>query len=358
MAKKVLVFGATGAMGFPLVEILSKNAEWEVYATSRKQRESSRIKWIQGDGHDFSWTKSLLTENCYDVVVDFLNYGTAAFRERYEFVLSHSAHFIFLSSARVYAENDDTIKEDAPRILDVCQDQAYLAKDSYDLAKARQEDLLNASRSNNYTIIRPSLTYNNDRLQFAIFEMKEWIYRVLDGNGIVFPKEMEHIYVTMTYGYDVANVLSKLLLNPSSYGETFNVNGGGDKTWGEILQIYKRAIETCTNRHIHVCKVDNVEKISKDLNRYYQYKYARGISRRFSNEKVESVVGPVDWTSIENGLSQCIRSFFENGAKTSFPSFRMIAYLDRLTRERTPLSRFHSLKQKIGYELCRLGLLH
>lgn len=354
--KKVLVFGATGAMGLPLVKILSKNPDWQVFGTSRNKREIENINWLQGNAHDLSWIKTLLDNNSFDAIVDFFNYSTNCFNERYEYLLSHTNHYIFTSSARVYAINDGEIDEKSNRILDICTDEDYLLNDSYDLAKARQEDLLNRSKYNNFTIIRPSLTYNNNRLQFTIFEKDEWLHRILDGNSMVFPCEIEKIRTTMSYGNDVAYAISKLLLSNKAVGETFNICGGGSLSWGEVLGVYISSIEKEMQKKIKVKKILNVEETSKKLNRYYQYRYARGVDRIFTNKKIESVIGPIKWTTIEEGLSRCIHEFFLNGANINTPPFPVVAYLDRLTNEHTPLSRFNSFKQKTGFVLSRFGL--
>ncbi len=353
---RIIVFGATGAMGMPLLRILAEDPNNEIYATSRQRRESGRIRWLQGNAQSLDWLKEILSAQRFDAVVDFMNYSTAQFRERYPFLLSHAGHYVFLSSARVYAQTDDIITEDAPRILDVCRDAEYLAGDSYDLAKARQEDLLRDSGYGNYTVIRPSLTYNDDRLQLTLFEKDEWLYRPLDGNSILFPREMEPIRATMTHGEDVARTLSKLLGNPEAFGKTFNVNNGGDLTWGEILQVYKKALENQLQRPVKVSLVEGAEQIAATLNRRFQYKYARGISRRFCNDRVEAVAGHVPCRSIEEGLTQCVHNFFAHGAVIRSPSPRKAAYLDSLAGGFTKLNRFPTAKQKTLYLLCRLGL--
>ena len=356
--KKILVLGGSGAMGLPLLNILKSKDEYTLFATSREKYIEEGVCWVQGNGKDYSWVSKFLRNNEFDAVVDFLNYSTNEFKERYEFILNNTNHYFFISSARVYAENHNIMDERAPRILDVCKDDAYLIGDSYDLAKARQENLLNESSLKNYTIVRPSITYNDNRLQLAIFEKDEWLYRVFDNNSIIFPEELDEIITTMTYGKDVAYAISKLLFNPLAYGETFNICNMEGRTWGEILSIYLKCLEKNMNRKIKVYRVENVEKMSRDLNRYYQYKYARGISRRFTNKKLESVTGEIDWVTPEKGLTYCINSFFKNGAKIMWPNCRRAAYYDRIVRENTPLKRFKSMKQKIGYIGYRFGLCH
>lgn len=355
--KKILVLGASGAMGMPLAEMLSHNPDVKVTATSRRKMESNTaVCWVQGNGKDIPFLESLLVEGQFDGVVDFLVYSTEEFKERYELFLKQCKHYIFLSSARVYAATNDVIDESFPRILDVSNDAAYLSTDPYELAKARQEDLLNNSGFRNYTIVRPSLTYNNTRMQFTIFELNEWIYRVFDNNSIIFPEEMSSVVTTMTYGQDVASAIVKLLFNPLSMGETFNINGGGSSTWGQILEIYTNAIQQYHGRKPSICFVKNVESIAEHLNRLGQYKMARGINRQFSNEKLKRVIGPMEFISIENGLTQCMKVFFQNADQLRYPDFRTAAYLDRLANEYTPLLRFDTAKRKLGYALCRFGL--
>ena len=354
--RNVIVLGASGAMGMPLVRILAENPEIEVYASSRKQRSSDTVHWLCGNAKNKAWIQEQLSSQKYHAVVDFLNYSTAEFQDRYRFFLDHTDHYMFLSSARVYAEASGMIREDYPRILDVCRDKDYLSGDSYDLAKARQEDLLCGSGNTNYTIIRPSLTYNDERLQFTLFEKDEWLYRPLDGNSIVFPQDMEHVVTTMSHGEDVAQVISRLIGNPAAFGQIFNVSGGGSMTWGEILDIYRVSLERNLERRVKVSSVSDAARIARDLNRYDQYRFARGISRRFSNVHVTEVVGPVSFRSIDEGLLKCIDGFFAAGAQIRYPDARKAAYLDRLGGGFSKLSHFRGKKQMLRYLLYRTGV--
>ena len=354
--KRILVTGATGAMGSPMLQELLKNPAYEVYATSRSPRSDPRIHWLQGDAKEKTFLNEVLRGNSFDAVVDYMVYTTEEFRERCDFLLANCSHYLFTSSARVYAEKNGLIDENAPRILDVCRDETYLSGDTYELAKARQEDILKSSGRKNWTIVRPSLTYNKRRLQFAIFELKEWIYRPLCHNSVIFPAQMRDTVTTMTYGDDVAGVVSKLVLNPDVMGETFNVSGGGHSTWGKILEIYRPAIEAACGEPMRVREVGAAEEIARHLRRYEQYRYARGIDRIFSNEKVEAVVGHYNYTSMEEGLSNCMRAFLEKPDELIIGA-RKAAYLDRLVGETTPLSKFPATKQKAVYLLGRYGII-
>jgi len=307
--KKVLIIGATDAMGKPLVDLLSRDNNYRVFATSRNHHESNVINWIQGNGKDFSFIQKLLKQNHFDCIVDFMIYSSEEFDNIYNFYLEHTDHYVFLSSARVYAPKDDVIDERSPRLIDVSNDVEFLSGKDYSLEKAREEDMLLKSKHNNYTIVRPSLTYYFDRFQFGLFEEHEFMPMVLSGHSLLLPSDIRDVKVTMTFGVDVAFMISKIILNNKTYGEILNVVNPNTTTWQEVLEIYKKEIESKTKQAINVKYVNNGLFIAQKLNKINQYKYARSISRSFSNKKTEDLIGSIQYTSIQNGLSKCISNY-------------------------------------------------
>ena len=161
---KILVLGGTGAMGVDLVKILGERSE-NVTVTSRSERKSefSNVEYVKGDAHDTTFLQALLTQK-FDAIVDFMAYHTDEFKSRRDLLLGATDQYLFLSSSRIYANSKTPITEDSPRLLDVTTDKEYLKTDEYALAKARQENLLQESGKTNWTIIRPYITYSNQRL--------------------------------------------------------------------------------------------------------------------------------------------------------------------------------------------------
>ena len=78
--------------------------------------------------------------------------------------------------------------------MDLTKDEQYLATNEYALAKAREENVLTESGFNNFTIIRPYITYYNNRLQLGIFEKEIWLQRALDGKNSFQPKHCIEVY--------------------------------------------------------------------------------------------------------------------------------------------------------------------
>lgn len=349
--KSVLILGGTGAMGMSLVPLLEKT--YDVTVTSRSFHKSDDVLYIKGNPHDTVFLKQLLSRRHFDAIVDFMNYKADEFNQIADILLSHTQQYIFTSSARVYNLVDGKITEDSPRLLDTCADCDYLKTNEYALEKAREENYILKHQEKNWTIIRPGLIYNDNRFQLALWEKEEWLYRALNGKKIVMPKELENVRTTMTYGRDAAYAISKLVCNISSLGEVFNITGDYSLTWGEILKIYIDSLREYGGIDADVYWVSDVDRLSKMFNRYYQIKYARGVSREFNNSKLINAIGEFKFLHPQDGLRCCIDRFISNGANfASIPWIKEAAF-DRITGEHANLKQFDGIKGKIGYIVAR-----
>ena len=193
---KVLILGGTGAIGANLVRILSDN-NVQTLVTSRSHYDNHHtISYVCGNAKDDAFLKKLCTQK-WDAIVDFMSYKTNEFSARLDLLLSCTKQYVYISSSRVYADKEHPIKESSQRLLDVISDAAYLATDEYALTKARQEDLLINSVSKNYTIIRPYITYDKNRLQLGVLEKEEWLESSVElearipGSSVPAPRKRE-----------------------------------------------------------------------------------------------------------------------------------------------------------------------
>jgi nucleoside-diphosphate-sugar epimerase len=290
VTKKVLVLGGTGAMGVYLVpELAAMDYQVDVISLDHVESMHPRISYSQADAKNNTYLGELLKNN-YDAIVDFLIYSTNEFQQRYEFMLSNTDHYIFLSSYRVYADSKTPITEQTPRLLDVSEDKAFLATEDYALFKARQEDVLRASRFNNWTIVRPAITYSKFRFQLVTLEANTVVYRAIRGLPVALPQEAMPIQGTMSWAGDVAKMLARLVLNPVTYRETYTVATAEHHTWQEIADYYKEII--------------GLEYVTVDTDTYlgffgatrasgpgYQLFYDRCFNRVIDNSKILAVTG-------------------------------------------------------------------
>ena len=350
---KILVLGGTGAMGGPLVKVLVRR-KMDVYVTSRKKNESSQeyVHYIQGNALDLSFLKELLAEK-YDVIIDFMVYTYEEFRERYELFLNNTDQYIFFSSARVYSDSLVPITENSERLLDVCKDQEYLSKSEYALNKAREEDCLLKASKKNWTIIRPYITYSENRMQLGVMEKEHWLYRALHGRKIVFSEEMAKKFTTLTYGYDVSTRVAELVGSSAALGEVYQILNDQEIEWQKILELYVKTLEKLLGKSIEVVYLKQLGDLAKVLGNYYQIHYDRLYDRKFNSSKVNDVTGNKVYQNTLDSLEGCLTSFVENNGRFNAIDWKAEAYFDRVTREHTPLTEINGCKNKIKYIIFR-----
>lgn len=333
--KKILIFGGTGAMGVYLVDILSKTGLYEIDVTSRSNRQSSHpsLKYIQGNARDNDFMKSLLSEH-YDVIIDFMNYNLDEFADRCNLLLSSCDQYLWFSSSRVYADSETPITENSPRLLEVSQDKDFLATNRYALRKARQEDLITKSGFNNYTIIRPYITYSCERLQLGIYEKEQWLYRILKGRDLVINKKIVDKQTTLTFGYDVSLAISKLVENQEAFGKVIQIASSENMTWREILKLYIDIIKVKRNLSPRIYLSDNMQVIDELYEGGYNTIYDRVYNRHFDSGLIETLThshGLVFNKDMRNGLSECLTDFLDNNRVFKKIDWQFEAYQDILT---------------------------
>lgn len=341
----ILILGGTGAIGSFLVKELAKTNH-NIYVTTRKSRESScNVKYIQGNAHDLKFVIKILNLHNWDCIIDFMNYTTEEFKQKYLYFLQKSKQFIFISSSRVYADNDSIITENSPTLLEQSSDKKFLKTDDYALAKARQEKLLKNSGFINYTIIRPYMSYYSNRLDLGFYPKELWLKRALKGKKIIFPKDLLNKYTTLTYGEDVAKGIASIIGVQTAQGEIFHITQNTSSTWKEILNIYLSTLK----RNGIECTVKFIE-----TDRCYGYIncYDRQYNRTFDNSKISQYYSTNNCININVGLTKCIETFLHS------PNFlnvdwKIYAHWDREVNERTPLSEIPTIKQKLYYILFR-----
>jgi len=345
---KVLLLGGTGAMGVYLAPELI-NLGFDVFITSRSARksDSNKLTYIQGNARDEDFITKML-EDRYDAIVDFMIYATNEFRQRHGLLLKNTKHYIFLSSGKVFAESNQPITEKSPRLLDVSDDSEYLATDEYVLAKARQENILRESQYNNWTIVRPTITYSKTRFQLGTLEANTIIFRSVRGYPVILPQEMLQKQTAMTWGGDVAKMIARLTLNQNAFGEDYNVCTHEHRTWDEIAQYYKEIIG------LDVFPV-NLDTYVKAIGRKYQILYSRMFNRIWDNSKILNTAGlqKDNLMSIYDGLAKELSD--RQKLFTIQPNYMINAKIDKITRSRIPLNKA-SAKEKLFYYCAYTGI--
>ena len=342
----ILLLGGTGAIGKDVATALD-NGQNEVYVTSRSTHaDVGQVHYLQGNARDLDFLKQALKTAQWDTVVDFMVYHSQDdFTRHMNLMLENTHQYVFLSSCRVFAASNAPITENSPRHLEANNDDEFLNSYEYAVAKAKQEDALRKSKYGNWTIIRPYITFNDNRLQLGVMEKENWLYRALHGRTIVFSDDIASKLTTLTSGHDVSACIAKVIGQPSSLGKTYNVTAPEQHTWSEILNIYLETLEK------HLGKQPKV-MMTKEYKSFYgmpfQVKYDRLYDRTFDNSKISQATKGFVFSDVRASLTECLERFMYH------PRFLQIdwaeqAYLDKLTKERASLKEIPGWRSKLVY---------
>lgn len=301
--KRILVIGGTGVMGSYLVpELLGRGYSVDAVSLDRKESDHPRLKYITADCFNLRTLQSIL-ETKYDAIIDFMTYQTWQYAERYEMLCSNAAHYMYLSSYRVYSDLEIPTVETSPRLLDVVNDMEFLSTDDYSLAKARQENILRSSRFQNWTILRPSIIYSNQRLQLTTLEIPQFLRRAREGKPVFVSQDALNADATMTWAGDVAKMIGGLMFQPRAFGEAYSIATGEHHKWQEVADIYKKLIHL---ECIPVSTEDYLRFFGNTLTAKFQLKYDRCQHRIMDNRKILRDAGlqQSDLMGLEAGLAK------------------------------------------------------
>ncbi len=351
--KKVLLLGGTGALGAHLRDILAGQG-FEVWVTSRRAHaDTEHIRYLQLDAMDFGAFKKLMASR-WDAIVDFMIYPPNTFEARLDVFLKQTDQYVSLSSARVYADADrEPLVEDSPRLLDTVKDADYLKTNEYALAKARDENILRAKgTAKNWTIIRPYVTFSEERLQLGTLEKEQWLKRALEGRPIVFSRDIAEKMTTLTYGRDVARGMAAVIGRKEACGETYHITSPKQIRWSEVLDIYVKVLTDVLGTAPKV--VLTKKSVQLQTPGRYQVKYDRAFNRRFDNAKIGRFIDVGSFRDPKEALESCLRAFLASARKFR-PVNAQLEELHDLATKSGPRRLASKIKRTVRALVKRLG---
>lgn len=289
--KKVLVLGGTGAMGVYLIpKLVERGCNVTCVSLDDRKSDDPNLTYIKGNAKDDSFREQLLAPG-WDCIVDFMIYGTPEFKKVHRSFLEKTEQYIYLSSYRVYANEEHPIRETSPRLLDVSTDPTFIASEDYSLYKARGEEILKASGFDNWTAIRPAITFSKRRFQLVTLEADLVVGRTFAGKKLVLPDAALEVEATMSWAGDVAEMIARLCFNKKALGEVFTVSTAEHNKWGKVADIYHDLIGL---EYIPVTVDEYVELYGGTPRQnwvYWQLAYDRLFDRIVDNSKILEFTG-------------------------------------------------------------------
>lgn len=171
------------------------------------------------------------------------------------------------------------------------KEEPFISSEDYSLYKARGEDVLKASGLDNWTTIRPAITYSKRRFQLVTLEADVVIERARHGKTVLLPRQAMDVQATMSWAGDVAKMISRLLFNNAAKRETYTVATAEHNPWRVVADYYNELIGL---KYEEVDKEDYISFISPDKNSPYarwQLEYDRMFDRIIDNSKILNIAG-------------------------------------------------------------------
>lgn len=304
--KKVLLIAGGGTLGtYTARELLEAGHSVDIICLEDKVSYHQNQKFFKGEA-DVDFLENFLEGKYYDGIVNFIHYTKLEYYKPVHPILTaHTDHLIFLSSYRVYADEQHPITESAPRLLDLIDDEVYQKEESYSLPKARCEDFLrNETDNSKWTIVRPVISFSANRFDLVMGGNIMWC--VSHDQPLYLPKSCKNLTAGLDWAGNSGKLIANLLFKDEARGEAFTISSAQNLTWGEVADIYKELIQL---------KVEWVEldeyfdkypalKYENSHQGHWQFIYDRAYDRTIDNRKVLEATGlkKEDFLPIREGL--------------------------------------------------------
>ena len=303
--KRVLLIAGGGTLGtYVSEELLRLGAFVEVICPEEKVSDNERFVFHQSLATE-EVLRDLFSKKHYDGIVNFIHYKKVDdYRRIHPLLISNTDHLIFLSSYRVYANEQHPITEDAPRLADILTDKEFFEKEDYALPKARCEDYLRQEHAGEpWTIVRPVISFSDRRLDLLLYSGKDVLNYAGRNEEMLMPSLVKDYAAGMDWAGNSGKLIAHLLFKEKAIGEAFTVYSGHGLTWGEVAEKYSRLtgveIRWCSEEE-YVC---NNPKITRNP---WMWKYDRIFNRDMDCSKILRVTGlsKNDFSSVEEGIKR------------------------------------------------------
>lgn len=239
---KVLFIGGTGTISSAISELVLKEGHelWMINRGNRPDRLLPGTHLIQADISDEAYVARQLTGMQFDVVADFIAFGTDQIQRDYRLFRGRTKQYIFISTATVYQK---------PGFHYQIRESSALCNQKWDYSRnklACEELLRRLYREEGFpvTIVRPSHTYGKNNLPNAIQGTGgtyQLVRRMRAGKPVLIHGDGTSLW-TLTFNEDFAKGFVGLMGNIHAIGEAVHITGDEVLTWNQIYGIIADAL--------------------------------------------------------------------------------------------------------------------
>ena len=306
---KVLFIGGTGNISSACSRLAVKKGI-ELFHLNRgkvKAAIPAEVKTIIADIKDKKKVQTVLGDQKFDVVVNFIAFTPEDVKQDIEIFSGRTRQYIFISSASVYQKvgGHPVITESTP---------LYNPYWDYSRDKIACEDLLNDEyRENGFpiTIVRPSLTYDTV-IPVAIGSWTDYtiIDRMKKGQEVIIHGDGTSLW-TVTHSDDFAKAFVGLLGHQQAIGHAFHITSDELLNWNQIYEAVAEAAGAELNA-VHIAS-DFICDVGDTIG----WEWMRGsllgdkaVSTIFDNSKIKRFVPGFDAKiTFKEGIKKTVKWF-------------------------------------------------
>jgi nucleoside-diphosphate-sugar epimerase len=229
---RVLFIGGTGIISSACVELaVARGIDVTLLNRGRATRPiPPNVAVLQGDIRDREATSSLLGDQTFDVVVDFVAFTPEHIETDLALFRGRAKQYIFISSASAYQ---------TPPLNWPTTESTPLRNPYWPYSQAKiacEERLMRAYREEGFpvTIVRPSHTY--DERSLPLRGRYTTLHRLREGKKVIVHGDGTSLW-TLTHHRDFAKGFVGLLGNPHTLGEAIHITSDEVLTWDQIVAI-------------------------------------------------------------------------------------------------------------------------
>jgi nucleoside-diphosphate-sugar epimerase len=237
--RTLLILGGTGIIGKDLCRA-AVDAGHRVTVVSRGRNSSEggvrghpQYEELVGDVNDPDGLREALGPRQFDAVVDLLSFTPTQVERGLALFGGRCSQYVLISSATVYAAGgpespivESTAKTTTPwdyPAMKIASEAAFRA------ACARIDQ--------SFTIVRPYITYSDQRVAFGAWETRAILDRLAAERPIVIGQEVGQTLTSLTHSRDLARGIVALLGNPRAINEDFHIASEEQVTWASVHEV-------------------------------------------------------------------------------------------------------------------------
>ena len=299
---KVCIIGGTGTLSTPLTKMLINNNNVELTLINR----GSNLSKIGTEGYELWKTDindqekmtSFLEGREFDAVLNFINFFPEEIDRDIEYFKGKTDQYIFVST-NVVLNHLENVEIDE-------QTEVGNRFSKYGQNKAKCEKVLENTTDFNYTIIRPSHTYSDDRFPVSVKGKNTWTVfdRIKNKREIIVHDGGQSVW-PITHADDFASLLYPVIGNKEAYNEIYHIMNPTPITWD---MIYAEIAKQVGGKYRPVYLDSEVLALSQ----HYGFKEALVGDKKYSNIlNVDKILGLNESYQFKVDLEKGVRGFLE-----------------------------------------------